>query len=43
MMWKSKFDAKRGQYDVQIKCADGKGRALCCINERVDATEGNMM
>ena len=30
MMWKSKFGCKSGQYDVQIKSADGKGRALYC-------------
>ena len=30
-------------YDVQLKRPDGKGRALCCGNERVDATRSNMM
>ena len=30
-------------YDVQIKCPDGKWRALCCGNKRVDATGSNMM
>ena len=28
MMWKLKGGCKRGQYDVQTKRVDGKGRAL---------------
>ena len=28
-----------GHYDVQIKSMDGKGRALCCADEKVDAKE----
>ena len=32
---------KGGHYDVEIKRADGKGKALCCGNERVDAKGGH--
>ena len=28
---------------MEIKRADGKGRALCCGNERVNAKRSNMM
>ena len=28
IMWKSKGGCKRGNYDVRIKRADGKGKAL---------------
>ena len=38
-----RVDAKGGHYDVQMKRADGKGRALRCGNERVLAKGGNMM
>ena len=34
---------KWGLYHVQIIKVDGKGRALCCGNERLDAIGGNMM
>ena len=30
-------------YDMQIKRADGQGRALSCRNKRVDANGDNMM
>ena len=43
MMCKSKGGYKRGHYDVQMKRADGKGMALWCGNEGVDATGSNMM
>ena len=42
MMWKLKDGGKRMHYDVQIKRADGQGRALC-ENQRVDANGGNIM
>ena len=44
MMWKLKGWMDKGRhYDVPIKSADGKGRALRCGNERVDTKGGIMM